>query len=286
MPIKKKTISKAAAQKTVKKPAKKSIRKSSELRILLVNDDGINAPGLASLERIAAKISHDVWVVAPEQQQSAAGHSLTIHRPLRINQYGPRRFAVDGTPTDCALLGLHHLLADKPVDLVLSGVNYGDNVAEDITYSGTIAAAMEATLLGYKAIALSQSIHEDIRPYWDTPEQHAPQVIRNILSVDWPREVLMNVNFPCCGPSKVNGVRVTHQAPGFHLGNRIDKRIDTRRRPYYWIGHLKEDHRHELAADSDAGALGRNYISVTPLHLDLTYKPTMAALKTAFKQKD
>ncbi len=130
-------------------------------RILISNDDGIEAPGLKLLTKVARTLSRDVWVVAPEQEQSGASHSLTLYRPLRVRKLGPRRFAVDGTPTDCVLLAVNVLLRDKRPSLVLSGVNAGGNLGEDVTYSGTVAAAMEATLLGVPAIALSQ--HHDRR---------------------------------------------------------------------------------------------------------------------------
>ena len=133
-------------------------------RILVTNDDGIHAPGLKALERVAKSLSKDVWTVAPEVEQSAASHSLTTRRPLRLRKFGPRRFAVDGTPTDCVLVAVHKVLADKVPDLVLSGFNHGGNLGEDVTYSGTVAAAMEATALSIPAIALSQCRPAAIEP--------------------------------------------------------------------------------------------------------------------------
>src|SRR3954467_2287997 len=165
-------------------------------RILISNDDGIDAPGIQLLEKVARELSNDVWVVAPEMEQSGASHSLTTRRPLRLNEVGERRFAVDGTPTDCVLLALKKLLRDRPPDLVLSGINGGSNVGEDLTYSGTVAAAIEATLLGIPAIALSQDFREGHPIPWDTGEAFAPDMIRRLLKTPWPASTLFNINFP------------------------------------------------------------------------------------------
>ncbi len=176
--------------------AKPSRRLPQRPRLLVTNDDGINAPGLRVLERVARDISDDVWVVAPETNQSGASHSLTINRPLRIRQLSKRRFAVDGTPTDCVLLALQTVMKDDPAELVLSGVNNGGNLGEDVTYSGTVAAAMEATLFNVPAIAFSQVCQNGQRVKWATAAQHAPEVIERLLTEGWPNDVLINVNFP------------------------------------------------------------------------------------------
>ena len=167
---------------------------TSGLRILVTNDDGINAPGIRTLEQVARRLSEDVWVVAPETNQSGAAHSLTLQRPLRIRRLSERRFAVDGTPTDCVLVALQRIV-EESVDLVLSGVNRGGNLAEDISYSGTVAAAIEATLFKIRAIAFSQ-VHqsrESVR--WATAEHVAPDLVRRLIALDWSPEVLINVNF-------------------------------------------------------------------------------------------
>src|ERR1700724_204666 len=150
-------------------------------RILISNDDGIESPGLKLLARIARDLSEDVWVVAPEQEQSGASHSLTTRRPLRMREVARRRYMVDGTPTDCVLIAVKRLLRDRPPDLVLSGINAGSNVGEDLTYSGTVAAAMEATLLGIPAMALSQDYRDGDEPPWQTGEEYGPEVIRRLL---------------------------------------------------------------------------------------------------------
>ena len=208
------------------------------MRILLTNDDGIHAPGLKLLERIAQKLSDDIFVVAPEIDQSGVAHSLSLSNPLRLREITPRHFAVQGTPTDCVIMGVRKLMADRPPDLVLSGVNRGQNVAEDVTYSGTIAAAMEGTLLGVKSIALSQAygaLEGRIKPHWETSESLAPRVLDDILRIGIPTGVLINVNFPACEPAKVAGVAVTSQGRRDAELMRIEERRDGRAIPYYWL---------------------------------------------------
>src|SRR6266849_8222245 len=165
-------------------------------RILISNDDGIASPGLKVLEAIARDLSDEVWVVAPEQEQSGASHSLTTRRPLRMREVARRRYAVDGTPTDCVLIAVKRLLRDRPPDLVLSGINAGGNVGEDLTYSGTVAAAMEATLLGIPAIALSQHYIDGEPIEWQTAARFAPDAIRRLAPLPWPDHTLININFP------------------------------------------------------------------------------------------
>src|SRR5579863_10225718 len=165
-------------------------------RILISNDDGINAPGLKLLAKVARALCPDVWVVAPETEQSGASHSLTITRPLRIRRLNPRRYAVDGTPTDCVLLAVNAIMKDKRPTLLLSGINAGANLGEDISYSGTVAAAMEATLLEIPAIAFSQHYESRRAIPWKTAEAHAAAVIRRLTASPWPRNTLINVNFP------------------------------------------------------------------------------------------
>src|SRR5436853_3919068 len=177
------------------------------MRILCTNDDGIHAPGLKVVEEIARALSDDVWVVAPETDQSAVSHSLSLNDPLRLREIGPRHFAVRGTPTDCVIMGIRHIMADNPPGLVLSGVNRGQNVAEDVTYSGTIAGAMEGTTLGVPSFALSQGYGLETRgnPHWETALHHGPKVIRKVLKEGIPQGVLVNLNFPDCPPDAVKG---------------------------------------------------------------------------------
>lgn len=251
----------------------------SRARILLSNDDGVRAPGLSVLERIARSLSDDVWVVAPEAEQSASSHSLTLQRPLRLQQIDQRHFAVDGTPTDCALLAINMVLRERKPDLVLSGINFGSNVCDDVTYSGTVAVAMEATLLGVPAIAFSQALAPDGSIDWATALAWGPGLIRRIAAMPWPGMVLVNVNFPACPPEAVKGVRVVPHGKRA-VNDQLHRRVDPRGRPYYWVGPLNDAD--GVAPDTDLAVLSDGSISVTPLHLDLTHRPTMESLKQVF----
>lgn len=239
------------------------------MRILITNDDGIHAPGLEVLESIARALSHDVVIVAPEMDQSGVSHSLSLNDPLRLREISPAHFAVKGTPSDCVLMGVKHILRGKAPDLILSGVNRGQNVAEDVTYSGTIAAAMEGCLLGIPSLAFSQAYTHDHPVKWGTATAHGAGVARRVLAVDWPRNVLVNINFPDVVSGSVKGVRVTHQGTrGF--GGYIVERNDPRGGTYYWIGYAPQES--EIDEASDIAAVRSGHISVTPLHLDLTHE--------------
>jgi len=251
----------------------------SKARILVSNDDGINATGIKVLERIARSLSDDVWVVAPELEQSAASHSLTIHRPLRLKQLGEKRYTVDGTPTDCVLLAINHLMEDRRPDLVLSGVNHGNNIGEDVTYSGTIAAAMEATLLGVRAIAMSQRVIDGQSIHWETAEHFGPEVVRKALATEWPRHVLVNVNYPDCPPDRVTGIQVVPHG-NRKIGDELIKRTDPRGRPYFWIGAARGEI--DVPPDTDVHVVTHGGISVTPIYLDLTHYAALDGLKRAF----
>ncbi len=204
-------------------------------RILISNDDGIEAPGIKMLERVARSLSNDVWVVAPETEQSAVAHSLTVRRPLRIRRLSRRRFAVDGTPTDSVLLGVRHVLKDRRPDLVLSGINRGANLGEDVTYSGTVAAAMEGTLLGVPSIAFSQLVNGDDPVCWATAEHWAGEILRRVTAVGWPSNVLINVNFPDLPKNQVTGIEVVRQGKR-KLGDDLAERVDPRGQTYFWVG--------------------------------------------------
>jgi 5'-nucleotidase len=239
------------------------------MRILLTNDDGIHAEGLQVLERIARKLADEVWVVAPETDQSGFAHSLSLSEPLRMRKVRERHYAVRGTPTDCVIMGVRHLMKEPP-DLILSGVNAGSNVADDVTYSGTIAGAMEGTLLGIRSIALSQSYtvtDEGRQVVWETAETHAPELIDRLLGLDLPDSVFLNLNFPNCAASDVKGVSVTSQGRLVH-GLWLDERKDGRGFPYFWLRFGREPA--EIRDGTDMAALKADHISVTPLHMDLT----------------
>lgn len=246
-------------------------------RILISNDDGIEAPGIKLLAKIARTLCPDVWVVAPEQEQSGSSHSLTLHRPLRLRRLGPRRFAVDGTPTDCVLLAVNSILRDKRPTLMLSGINAGGNMGEDVTYSGTVAAAMEATLLDVPAIAFSQHVSEGGTLKWQTPAAYAARIIRRLTAAPWPRNTLINVNFPDLPPDKVTGLAAAAQGRR-KIGDNLIVRDDPRGRAYYWIGPQREEGR-TTRKGTDVHAVAEGKIALTPIFLDLTNRAALATLR-------
>jgi 5'-nucleotidase len=246
------------------------MRRRKKLRILVSNDDGIHAPGLVVAEKIARTISDDIWVVAPETEQSGASHSLTLTMPLRLRQAGPKRFAVSGTPTDCVMMAGIHILKDNLPDLVISGVNRGFNVADDVTYSGTVAAAMEGAVLGVPSVAMSQAMggRDETEAVWACAEKHGPPLLKRLIDVGWPKEVLLNINFPPLPPGKVKRVSVVTQGQRDQSLLRVDERVDARGRTYFWIGFKRVFSDPERG--TDLHAIHEGCISVTPLHLNLT----------------
>ncbi|MBV8791856.1 MAG: 5'/3'-nucleotidase SurE [Pseudolabrys sp.] len=252
------------------------------MRILITNDDGIHSPGLKVCEDIARALSDDVWVVAPEMDQSGVSHSLSLNDPLRLREIDERHFAVRGTPTDCVIMGVRHVMQDKP-DLVLSGVNRGRNVAEDVSYSGTVAGAIEGTVLGIPSIALSQAFASATKhtPHWETATKFAPNLIRKILKETMPPGILINVNFPDCPPNEVAGVAVAQQGTRNQELLRIEARRDGRGNPYYWIAFGRGPIV-DAGHGTDLRALVDNKIAVTPLRLDMTDEPFMTQLAALF----
>ncbi|MEM9030359.1 MAG: 5'/3'-nucleotidase SurE [Pseudomonadota bacterium] len=252
------------------------------MRILVTNDDGIDAEGLQSLIRIAGQLSDDIWVVAPQSNHSGAGHSLSLREPMRMNQIDECTYAVRGTPTDCVIMAARHILKDHLPDLVLSGVNRGQNIAEDVTYSGTIAAAFEGTLIGIRSIALSQAFGGPAgrKLHWDTAEKFAPDVVRKLIAEDWPEGVLMNVNFPPYEPHEVKGVQVTRQGRRDADLLEIDERHDTWGTPYYWLAFQRK--RSTPPEGTDLWAVYNGYVSVTPLYLNLTHREMQDQLSAKF----
>jgi 5'-nucleotidase len=254
------------------------------MRILVTNDDGIHAPGLDVCAEIAHALSDDVWVVAPEFDQSGVSHSLSLNDPLRLRAVGERRFAVKGTPTDCVVMGVRHILDGKGPDLILSGVNRGSNVADDVSYSGTIAAAIEGTILGIPSVALSQSYGPATRqkPHWVTGVRHGPAIVRRVLDEGIPSGILVNVNFPDCLPDEVEGIAVAAQGKRGNDWLSIDPRVDGRGNAYFWVTFGKGP-RVQPAQGTDLAALALNRISVTPLRLDMTDEPFMTRLAQVFE---
>ena len=242
------------------------------MRILLTNDDGINARGLALLETVARSFSDDIWVVAPMEEQSGAGHSLTLTEPVRLRRNDNRRFSVRGTPTDAVMIALAHIMKDSPPDLILSGINRGANLAEDVTYSGTVSAAMEGALAGVRSIAFSQSYSRegmgDTVPF-AAAEAWAEKVLARLVDFDSPPGTLINVNFPALPPDKINGIRICRQGIRDYGRLRIVQRTDPRGYDYYWfgLGPMVQTPGHS----TDLEAMDDGYVSVTPLHLDLTH---------------
>ena len=249
------------------------------MRILLTNDDGFHAEGFDALKRIAAELSDDVWTCAPETEQSGASRALTLAVPLRVRRLGEKEWAVQGTPTDCVLLAVNDLMPSPP-DLVLSGVNRGQNIAEDVTFSGTVDGALQGMALGVPSIALSQALlnfHDRQTVLWETAEAFAPGLIARLLETPWTANVVMNLNFPDRAPEEVGGVEVTRQ--GFRDQHQLhaERRIDLRGRDYYWMGFLGTPS--NPPAGTDLRAIYEGRISVTPLHIDLTHAQTVHDLK-------
>lgn len=246
---------------------------SNPPRILVSNDDGYLADGLVALAEAMSALG-EVWVVAPDREQSAASHSISLHRPLRIKQIRPRWYAIDGTPTDCSYLAVHHLMKDARPKLMVSGINHGANMADDVTYSGTVAAAIEASLLGVPAIAFSLVTRH--RFDFSHAARFAQKLAAAALAHPLPSSMLLNVNIPA-------GIELTTYAVtrlGKHsYGYEVVENVDPRGRKYYWIGG--SEYQHENIPGSDCNAvLDDKVVSVTPLHLELTDQALIDEIQT------
>ncbi|MHA6720285.1 5'/3'-nucleotidase SurE [Sphingomonas sp. RS6] len=254
------------------------------MRILLTNDDGYHARGLAVLERIASTISDDITVVAPTEEQSGKGRSLTLTEPFRVRRHGDNRFAVRGTPTDCVMFALAEAMKGAPPDLILSGVNRGGNLAEDVSYSGTVSAAMEGALAGIRSVALSQRYAQTGMGYavpFDTAEAWGARALEPLLSLDWAPRTLININFPPVAADAVQGIKVVSQGLRDYGRVGLDKRTDPRGFPYYWLAMARLPH--EAMPDTDLEAIEQGFVTVTPLHLDLTHRESLDRLDTAYR---
>jgi 5'-nucleotidase len=253
------------------------------MRILLTNDDGVNATGLKVLERIARRFSDDVWIVAPTEEQSGAGHSLTLTRPVRLRRLGKRRFCVTGTPTDSVMMAIAHIMRDFPPDLILSGVNRGENLGEDVTYSGTCSAAMEGALAGIPAIALSQAYERqgmgDSVPF-AAADAWGERVLAPLIETPREPRTLVNVNFPALPAEAVKGIRIARQGFRDYGRLKIEQRTDPRGYDYFWfaLGPAVQTPGHE----TDLETVADGYVSVTPLHLDLSHEPGLERLKALY----
>ena len=249
-------------------------------RVLIVNDDGIDGPGIRMLEEIVRRFIDDVWVVAPDEERSGAGHSISVSHPIRIKQRDERHFAIKGSPTDCALLGIHELLGDRKPDFLFSGINAGPNLAEDITYSGTCSAAMEGAMLGIPSIALSQMLGYNQPVHWETSRALLPPIVEKLMTLPFGDGRFVNVNVPNLPVDQVTGTRITTQGrrpPGTFTPVR---RIDERHVPYYWIKIAYTAGGHEPGTDLEAVRDGA--VSITPLQLDMTDRGKMGALEVMF----
>jgi 5'-nucleotidase len=243
------------------------------MKMLVTNDDGIAAPGIKALAE-ALKELGDVTVVAPDRERSAVGHSLTLHSPLRVFELRDGWYAVDGTPTDCVNMGIHSLLPYKP-DLVVSGINHGGNMGDDITYSGTVAAAMEANLMGIPALAVSLATFGPTGHFSDAARV-AVHVVREILRQGLPIDTFLNLNVPNLPYGDIKPIRITRQGKRSFVGKIVDK-TDPRGRKYYWIGSEEPSFLDDEGTDFNA--VGNGHASITPLHLDLTNHRAMETLK-------
>ncbi|MBV8096668.1 MAG: 5'/3'-nucleotidase SurE [Acetobacteraceae bacterium] len=245
-------------------------------RILLTNDDGIDAPGLAVLEEVAGQLGREIWIVAPEHDRSGVSHAISLHNPIRVSRLGPRRFGITGTPGDCAVMGVCHFMADGPPQLILSGVNRGANLGMETVFSGTVGGAMTGMMLGIPSIALSQAFTDREAVPWDTARTLAPHVIRRLLEIGWSEEACLNVNFPDRPASEVGPITLARQGVGMIQGIDVESRIDPRGFEYHWLNFRRG--RREQGPESDLDALREGRIAVTPIRYDRTDEAAYAAL--------
>ncbi len=240
--------------------------------ILVCNDDGIRSEGIQALAH-AVRLLGDVYVVAPDREQSAAGHSLTLHRPLRVEEIGPRQYSVDGTPTDCVNLAVSGILPERP-GLVLSGINKGANLGDDITYSGTVSAAMEGTLFGIPSIAVSLVARDEFD--FAAAAEFTALLARQVLARSLPDSTLLNVNVPAIPRQRMKGFRLTRQGKRRYSQAFVEK-VDPRGKKYYWIGG--EEFGFVDEPGTDFAAISAGAVSITPIHLDLTHYPSFQVLE-------
>lgn len=252
------------------------------MKILISNDDGIETPGILLLEEVAKKFSSEVYVFAPATNMSGAGHSLTLKSPLRLREHDKFHYSVNGTPTDSVVMALRYLMTEKP-DFVLSGINFDSNLSDDITYSGTVAAATEACLFDVPAIAFSQKMNKDGTINWDVAKTYAPVVLKVIMDkFRFPKGVFLNVNFPACDVKEVKGIKVTHQGTRI-IDDHVIQSVDPRGDPYFWIGsaeYRQNDDNKDLTMD--LGAVNSGYVSITPLSIDMTARSEISVLNELF----
>ncbi|MPW20514.1 5'/3'-nucleotidase SurE [Paraburkholderia sp. CNPSo 3157] len=253
-----------------------SVFDSKVPRVLLTNDDGIDAPGLAVLEAVAAELADEVWIVAPEHDQSGTSHSISLHSPLRVSRQGERRFGVVGTPGDCIVMAVRHLMREAPPTLVLSGINRGGNLGVETMFSGTVGAAMTGLLLGLPSIALSQTFTDRESVRWDTTRALAPGVIRQLLAIEHDAPVCLNVNFPDVDASAAGPLTPTRQGVGLVQDIEVLPQVDPRGLEYHWLRFQRGPR--DNAPDSETAVVASGRVSVTPLYFDRTDENTYAKL--------
>ena len=248
-------------------------------RILITNDDGIDAPGLEVLGRIAVELAREVWVVAPEHDQSGVSHAVSLHHPIRVSERGARRFGITGTPGDCAVMGICHLMADAPPQLLLCGVNRGANLGLETVFSGTVGGAMTGMLLGVPSIALSQAWTDRAHIRWETAAALGASVVRQLLEIGWSTATCLNVNFPDLPAAEAGPLTLARQGPGLIHGMQVETRTDPRFLTYHWISFRRGPR--EQGPESDVDALHAGRIAVTPLRYDRTDEEAYAMLAKA-----
>lgn len=246
------------------------------MRLLLSNDDGIEAPGIQTLAA-GLEGEHEVWVVAPASERSAMSHSLTMHKPLRASPRGERRWAISGTPADCIYVAVHHLMVEAPPDLVISGINRGSNLGSDVHYSGTVAAAREACLHGRPSIAVSlHGVSEGEQPHWPTAVEVARRLAQQVGADPLPRGVFANVNVPNVPLDALRGLKACRLGERVY-GPLVVERLDPRGKPYLWIGgpHLNfgED------PDADGASVEAGWATVTPVSAEITWEPSLPQVR-------
>ncbi len=253
------------------------------MNILITNDDGINSDGLIELKKVLEK-KHNIYVAAPLKEQSGSSHSLTMNLPLRIYEYGKNFFAVDGTPTDCIMLAINKIFQDIKFDLLISGINYGANLGDDITYSGTVAGAMEGCLMGIPSIALSLDVDFQKRPvyaHYETAAKFVDTFIK--VNISFKKDTFLNINVPDKPLDKIKGIKITRQGKRTYK-DVIVENTDPRGEKYYWIAGtpviLCKDE------DTDIFAVENGYISITPLKMDLTDYDFINELNNFLTNKD
>lgn len=251
----------------------------SDFRILICNDDGMFADGIKILERIARDITPDVWMVAPEFEQSGRAMGITFNKPLRIKELTPRKFVVEGTPADCVVVAIKHILVDKKPDLVISGINHGNNVGDTVFISGTVGAAQIASFFGIKSVAISQDYNYGGTLKFDLEEHFLPRILKKLIKYEWPRKMTVNVNFPDASMTDVKGITVVPQGP-MKIDWQVIERIDPVGMPYYWVRSNWDSLNPNLK--NDVNALADKYITITPIDTDLNNREIFEDLEEFF----